>query len=382
VRLLAAQDRLAAFRGGFPAVPLSARRIAGLLDAPGCVRRQVVDAACVPIDDLAALVGCPPAGQSPFALARARQFERLVTDNDMGPLLRLVRELLGLPVSAAREKDLSASQVSMQFRRNDTAFRAELTRRYVREMLDGDDRAVNLLRSPILELAIGGVPMPVEPDAVAYAATGPLHPVEIRSFPCVDGFAEPGQVSAAARQTAVQVLATRELVVRLGHDPQRVSTHGLLVLPENFSLNATGEILDVAPQARRLRRYLDDFPRLDTLARHVPEGVELPHPRQPGTGEPSREASAQAAEALAALPYRFTDGCVACPLFAFCRAEADAVGSVARLGSLAANVCGDVSTVEQALALAHGERTPVTAAERAVAAELGRAATALALAAR
>ena len=27
MRLLAAQDRLAAFRGGFPAVPLSARRI-------------------------------------------------------------------------------------------------------------------------------------------------------------------------------------------------------------------------------------------------------------------------------------------------------------------------------------------------------------------
>lgn len=376
MNLPTAQDRLAAFRGGFPAVPLTARRIAGLLDAPGCVRRQVVDAAAVPIDDLAALLGCPRAGQSPFALARAAQFEKLVTDNDMGPLLRLVRDLLGLPVTAAREKDLSTAQVTAQFDRGDVDFRATLTRTYLREMLTGDERAVNVLRNPILHLSIGGVPMPVEPDAVAYAATGPLHPVEIRSFPCVDGFAEPGQVSAAARQTAVQVLATRELVAGLGHDPDRVATDGLLVMPENFSLAATGAVLDVTPQVRRLRRYLDDFPRLDRLADHLPYDLSLP---RPAPGVPPRDRAEQAAEALSAVPYRFTDGCVGCPLFAFCRAAAQADGSVARLGSAAANLCGDVSTVEHALALAHGDRAPATAAERAVAAELGRAAVAAAL---
>jgi hypothetical protein len=50
---------------------------------------------------------------------------------------------------------------------------------------------------------------------------------------------------------------------------------------------------------------------------------------------------------------------------------------VARLGSAAANLCGDVGTVAAALDLAHGLRVPADPAEQAVAADLGRAAAVL-----
>jgi hypothetical protein len=371
----AAQARLTEFRGGFPVAPLDVRRVAGLLDVPGCVRRQVVDAATVHMEALARLLGCPPAGRSPFAIARDRRFAQLVTGDAMGPVLALVRERLGAPVTEVRQLDLSADQVRHQYVRGDVGFRASLTSRYVAEMLDGDRCAVNLLRHPILTLSVGGAPIYVEPDVVSYTSTDPLHPVEIRSYPCVDGVADPGRVSVTAREVAVHVLATRELAATLGHPPDRVGTAGLLVLPRNFTLTATGELVDVAPQARRLRRALDAFPEPATLVARVPPGVALPAlPARDAAPSLRAAAVEQATEAVSALPPRFGDGCPSCGLFAFCRAEQQATGSVARVGTAAANRCGEVATVGAALGLAHGRRAAAGPAERAVAADLGRAA--------
>lgn len=373
---VAARRRVTAFRGAFPAEPLTARRLAGLLDVPGCVRRQVIDLIGAPLDPLAELVGCPPGGQSPFALARARQFEKLVTTGDMGPLLVLLRDRLGAPVEAVREWDLSAEQVLTQYRRGDVEFRARLSEQYLEQMLDGDEKAVNLLRHPVLTLTLGSEPTYVEPDLVAYTTTDPLHPVEIRSYACVDGYADPGRVSLTAREIAVHVLAAREVARRLGRPPGRVASRGLLVLPRDFGLDATGEPLDVAPQVRRIQRALEGFPAPDALARHVPETASLPAlPPRDAPLSVRQDAGQQAADALAALPSRFGDGCLSCGLFAFCRRQEQTSGTVARLGGAAGNLCGDVGTVDAALDLATGRREPATGAERAVAAELSRAAT-------
>jgi hypothetical protein len=375
VNAWAGQDRLAAFRGGFPPGPLDTRRVAGLLDVPGCVRRQVVDAAGVSMDTLAGLLGCPTGGQSPFAIARARQFEKAATEGALGPVLTLVRDRLGAPVTAVRQVDLSAGQVRSQYARGDPDFRARLTRRYVAQMLDRDEAAVNLLRHPVLTLAVGGAPMFVEPDLIGYTSTDPLRPVEIRSYPYVDGLADPAKVSATARELAVHLLAMRELVSGLRHDPTRVGSAGLLVLPRNFSLRATGEVVDVAPQERRLRRALDGFPDPDALVRHLPEGVALPAVPARDAPIPVRaEAADLAAEAVSVLPARFGDGCAGCGLFAHCRREQESSGTVARTGNAAANLCGDVGTLDAALDLAHGARAAATPAERAVAADLTRAA--------
>lgn len=376
----AAEQRLVAYRGDCPTQPLTARRLAGLLDVPGCVRRQVLDAVGAPLDPLAELVGAPPGGQSPFAITRARQFEALVTTGDMGPLLVLLREQLDAPVTAVRERDLSPEQVRTQYRRGDAAFRARLSEQYLGQMLHGEEAAVNLLRRPVLTLTLGGEPTFIEPDLVAYTTTDPLHPVEIRSYACVDGIADPGQVSLTAREIAVHVIAAQEVAHRLGHDRARVATRGLLTLPRNFTLEATGRPLDVAPQVRRLRRALAGFPARAALARHLPEGVSLPAPPPRDAPATVRTAAAeQAAEALGALPSRFGDGCLSCGLFTFCRDQQQAAGAVARLGGAASNLCGDVGTVTAALELAEGRRAPTTGAEQAVAGQLSRAAKIAAL---
>lgn len=370
---------LARFRGDFPAAPLTARRVAGLLDVPGCTRRQVLDAATVATDQLATLLGCPPAGQSPFAIARARQFLRRVTEPGMSGLLPLVRERLGAPVTAVRQRDLSAREVRSQYARADPDFRATLARQEVARMLAGDEVAVDLLRQPMLTLDVGGAPIFLEPDVLCYTATHPLHPVAIRDYPCVDGVADEHKVSATARETAVGVLATRALAARLGDDPDRVGTAGLLVLPADHGLRPTGEVVDVAPQARRIHRALATFPDPPTLERHVPTEVWLPALPTPDAPEAAwADAAAQAAEAVGALPARFGDGCLSCPLFQHCRAETGAQQAVSRTGTAVATFCGDVGATDQALALAHAERPPQTAAEEAVADDLGRAAAAAA----
>lgn len=382
-----ARDRLVHFRGDFPAKPLDARRIAGLLDAPGCMRRQVVDAASIPIKDLAPMLGCRAPSQSPFALQRGIRFEQTVTANAMTFLLPLVRKELQLDVRDVRQLDLSKPQISTQYPairdpRKITELRIKLTRDHTAEMLVGEHRAINLLRHPYLRFDLGDMPAFLEPDLIAYAAsTGGLAPIEIKSFPRIDGVADPIKVAEAARQTAVYLVALRHLVTDLGHCDDRISTRGLLVMTRNFNLDATGELLNLRPQVLRLERMLTQFPHVTDLATHVPATVSLPAiPASDASDAVRRAAHAQAREAVAAIPMRMGDGCVACPLFDFCRSQAQLQDSVAQLGTQAANTCGDVGTVTAALDLAAGRRAPTDIAEGAVADELRRAATAIRLA--
>jgi hypothetical protein len=273
--------------------------------------------------------------------------------------------------------NLAPGQVGAQFVRDDPAFRAGLTRGHLRDVLAGrGEAAVTLLHQPVLALRVGGAPIYVEADLLGHTSTDVLRPVEIRPHPCVDGVAEQTGLVATAREVAVHVLAVRELASRLGHDPGRVATAGLLVLPRDFTLVAAGQALDVAPQVRRLQRTLAAFPAPPALARQVPASVALPAMPEQAAAPPAWDhAAAQAVEAVSALPARFGDGCSGCPLFRFCRSEQQAAGSVARLGSAALNLCGEIGTVAAALDLAHGRRVPTSATEQAVGAELGRAAT-------
>lgn len=369
----------ARFRGGFGQQGLSARRIAGLLEVPGCARREVLDAAELPLDTVAELLGCPPGRQSPFAHARARQFEKLCTTGDMGPLLALVRDELGVPVREARERDLSAPQVKSQHPRGDLGYRARLTRQELAAMLAGDEAAVNLLRAPVLALRLGEQLVHLELDAVAYTTSGPLHPVGLHTFPCVDGVADPAQVAAAARQMAVHVLASRQLAVELGHPADRVATRGLLVIPRNFGLHPTGAVVDLAPQVRRLERILATFPDPERILPDLAGAPALPAPPAGDDPDARQAAAAQVADAVGALRHRFGDGCLNCPLFAFCRRENDAGDAVSRVGTAAANMCGGVTRVGDALELAAGLRAPDGAAEQALATGLGRAERALEL---
>ena len=380
---------LEGFRGEFPRQPLNARRVAGALEAPGCQRRTALDAAAVNLDKLGGLIGNVPRDrqdrQSPFAITRGNQFERQVTDNGMAEVVALARRHLGLEIPEVRELDLSASELRDAYpgltgaRMNE--LRATLTRQRVEDMLTDPTQAYNLVRHAMTRLDFGGEPVYLELDVLAFAVDGRIHVVEIKSYPRIDGRADPTKASATVRQTAVYVVSLQQLMVEIGAVADVVDTNTMIVLPENLSFRPTAVTIDIDMYARRLRRQLASVPLAAEILDAIPLGTRLP--AHPGDGAGADEldvAAAAARAALATLPARFSDGCASCPLFRHCRDEAELHGSTARLGSVVAGACGNVTDIGAALALAEGRRTPADASEAAVAAALARGAAAARLA--
>ena len=373
---------LDSFRGEFLRQPLNARRVAGALEAPGCQRRTVLDAAAVNLDKLGSLVsGLPRDRQSPFTLTRGNQFEQQVVANGMAEIVSLARHHLGLEIPEVRQHDLSAPALREAYpgvtgtKMNE--LRARLTRQRAEEMLTDPTQAYNLIRHAMTRLDFGGETAYLEQDVLAFAIDGRIHVVEIKSYPRIDGRADPTKASATIRQTAVYVLSLQQLMVEISAPPDVVNTTTMIVLPENLFFRPTAVTIDIDMYVRRLRRQLASVPRAAEILAGIPDGTSLPAHPGDGAGDDEMAAAAMAArEALASLPPRFTDGCVSCPLFHHCRDEAELHGSTARLGSAVAGVCGNVTDIAAALDLAEGRRAPANASEAAVAATLARGAAA------
>jgi hypothetical protein len=378
---------LEGFRGQFPRQPLNARRVAGALEAPGCERRTALDAAAVNLDKLASLIsGTPRDRQSPFAITRGNQFEQQVMANGMAEIVSLARGHLDLEIPEVRQHDLSASALRVAYpgvtgtKMNE--LRAKLTRQRVEEMLSDPTHAYNLIRHAMTRLDFGGETVYLEQDVLAFAVDGRIHVVEVKSYPRIDGRADPTKTSATVRQTAVYVLSLQHLMVEIAAPPSVVNTTTMIVLPENLSFRPTAATIDIDMYVRRLRRQLASVPRASEILDALPAGIQLPAPPAEGaTAADLAAAGAAAREALAPLPPRFTDSCVSCPLFHHCRDEADLHGSTARLGSAVASACGSVTDIAAALDLAEGGRSPADASETAVAATLARGAAASRIAA-
>ncbi|RKN49590.1 hypothetical protein [Micromonospora endolithica] len=348
------EARLAAIRGGGPARRHNARTIAALTGNPGCTRRAVLDGAGVDKPALAERIGFPARfGQSRFAITRGNAFEAQVKADGGTELLRLVAERLGVPVpDSATWTDLGGAD-DLPDRRDRS--RAALT-------ADGSGAA--LFDHPLLALDVGGRRVHLEPDLVAARLAGRFHVVEIKSFPVIDGQADPAKVSAAAIQSAVYVLALRDLLAAAGRDAELVSHEVVLVCPRDFANQPVASLVDVRKQLLVLRRQLDRMARLDTLLATVPADF---------TADPTADPAALRA-ALSRVEARYAPECLAaCELAYFCRHEAG--GHTAVLGRPVREALGGVASVAEVLALAAGEHAPDP--EREEAAALLRAAARL-----
>ena len=124
--------------------------------------------------------------------------------------------------------------------------------------------------------------MHLEPDLVAARLDGRFHVVEIKSFPVIDGQADPAKVAAAAIQSAVYVLALRELLAAAGQDPELVSHEVVLVCPRDFANQPVASLLDVRKQLLVLRRQLDRMARIDDLLDAAAGGLQPRPGRRPG----------------------------------------------------------------------------------------------------
>ncbi|MCL2585474.1 MAG: hypothetical protein FWE35_23795 [Streptosporangiales bacterium] len=355
-------DRLDRLRGRPLPLRHTARTISALAANPGCARRALLDASGTDKVKVAARAGFPaPSGQSEFAIARGNAFEARVKEDGAAPLLALLREHLGLDVTEARYDDLS-----------DTGGEGN-ERRYhrTRELLAGaDDNGAGgtMIDHPLLRLEVGGRYAYLEPDLVAFQVRGQFHVVEIKSFPVIDGQAEPAKVAAAAIQSAVYVLALRDL---LGDD-ELVHHETVLVCPENFSGRPVAVSLDVRRQLTVLRRQLSRIARITDLADLYPGDLTFDLDPDPGTGAPRRPPEELRA-AVGAVDANYAPECLStCEMSYLCREEAR--GTTGALGKPVREDFGGVEQVTEALELARGATPPP---ERAEAAQKLRRAAAL-----
>ncbi|WP_460066058.1 hypothetical protein [Streptomyces sp. YKOK-I1] len=337
----ALRQRLAELRGpDVAAKALDARALAALAANPGCKRRAILDGAGVNKAALAEALGSPSAfGQSQFALTRGNAFEAKVKADGGAELLRLVHERLdpgAEPPTTKSTPDLTASGPEGRTARTALA---------LREATEQALGTWTFLDHPMLALDVAGSTAFLEPDAVVVHPDGRWTVVEIKSFPMLDGSADPAKVGAAARQAAVYVLALEQVAARLD-PPPRVRHRVLLVCPKDFSNLPTACAVDVRKQRAVTSRQLARLTRIQDIADALPEGTcfspELP--------------AEQLTAAVEAVPAAYAPECLAaCELAFHCRARSRAAGAVTTLGRSLRAELGGLSTVEDVLSAARGE---------------------------
>ncbi|MFF2201888.1 hypothetical protein [Streptomyces sp. NPDC058145] len=321
-----------------PAKALDARALAALAANPGCRRRAILDGAGVDKAALADRLGAPSGfGQSQFALTRGNAFEAKVKADGGAELLRLVHSRLdpgAEPPAKASVPDLSAHGPEGRTARTALALREAV-----------DAGGWTLLDHPMLALDVAGSLAFLEPDAVVVHPDGSWTVVEIKSFPMLDGSADPAKVGAAARQSAVYVLALEDVAARLDPAP-RVRHRVLLVCPRDFSNLPTASAVDVRKQRAVTARQLARLTRVEDIAGTLPEGTCFAPDR------PAEELTA----AVESVPAAYAPECLsACELAFHCRGRSRADGAVTSLGRPLRAELGGLSTVEDVLSTARGE---------------------------
>ncbi|WP_405644590.1 hypothetical protein [Streptomyces sp. NBC_00019] len=340
----ALRQQLAELRGpDVPAKALDARALAALAANPGCRRRAILDGAGVNKAALAGALGSPSAfGQSQFALTRGNAFEAKVKADGGAELLRLVHERLDRsaePPAQARVPELTA--IGPEGRTARTALA-------LREATEAAGEWT-LLDHPMLALDVAGSPAFLEPDAVVVHPDGTWTVVEIKSFPMLDGSADPAKVGAAARQAAVYVLALEQVAARLTQESApapEVRDRVLLVCPKDFSNLPTASAVDIRKQRAVTGRQLARLTRVQDIAETLPEGTCF---------DPARPAEELTA-AVESVPATYAPECLAaCELAFHCRDRSRAAGAVTSLGRSVRAELGSLTTVADVLAAARGE---------------------------
>jgi hypothetical protein len=213
-----------------------------------------------------------PFGQSPFAFSRGINFERLLRANNYATTLRLLQEKMGFAVGDARTINLRQLHVK---NRDGMRLRADDTRAIVLKILRQHRDAPNLIDGAVLETTVGGVVAHFEADALAARFSGPIHAGEVKSFPVVDGRADPEKLGAALDQVSVYLLLTKRLVDDLGGDHNLVSPVAMLITPCNVALAPTLSVMDVTKRIARTERLLATVPDAIAIADSLPSGVDF-----------------------------------------------------------------------------------------------------------
>lgn len=345
-------DRLNRLRGSAERKANNARSLAALESNPRCALRAVLDAAGADKEKIAAHAGFEmPSGRSVFAMSRGNSFETMVKANGGAELVRLLRQTLELPLKEVAYEDL-----------NEVGGRAANERRYARtrQLLLQAARGIGigtLYDHPMLRFEVGGHPVFLEPDMVAFRAGDRFYIVEIKSFPIVDGQADPSQVKAATSQAAAYIVALRAMLAEAGVGPEAVSETVVLVAPKDFTNRPTADTVDASKQVKALQRQLQRIERIGDLLSALPDGLTFDLAE--GDDKVLRRPAAELIAALDTVPANYRPACLStCELAFFCRDRARARQQVDVLGTAVREQLGGIDTVTTALGLARGRLDP------------------------
>ncbi len=287
-------------------------------------------------------MGAPSSfGQSQFALARGNVFEARVKADGGAELLKLVHACVDSSAAEptpdlVRAPDLSAIGPEGRTARTALALREAVESPGTWTFLD----------HPMLSLDVAGSPAFLEPDAVVVHPDGSWTVVEIKSFPMIDGAADASKVGAAARQSAVYVLALEEVAARLPEAEVLVRDRIVLVCPKDFSNLPAASAVDVRKQRAVTQRQLARLTRVEDIAEALP----------PGTVFDPDLPQAELTAAVEAVPATYAPECLAaCELAFHCRERARDGGAVTALGRPLRAELGSLTTVDAVLAAARGE---------------------------
>lgn len=373
-----AGDELDRVRGTLPRARANARTVAALTENPGCTRRRVIDAAGVAAHELADRLGHPPVrGQSPFAIETGNRFEdRLKRRSEYALLVEALAPFVELPMPP----DLVVEDVNRVGRLRDAQAwmdaRAERTDDVLSRIAAGAADAPHVVDHPVLRFDLAGVTVNLEPDALAFRVGDRLELVEIKSYPIIDGQADPAKLSATAGQSAVYHMALRATLERLGFDPDVLVWSVILVAPRNFGRTPVGHRIPLKKKSMSLERVLRAVPRTGDVLATLPD--DLTFDVDPG-GELGEDAlRAALTVAVSSVDALFVPDCVqTCDMAKFCRAEAWGNDDPARLGRDARDNLAGVHSLADALRLARNGPEPGEAELSDVADALGDAYAAL-----
>ncbi len=306
-------------------------------------------------------------GQSPFAFSRGKTFEAILARDDYEAVFTLLREQLGFAPSDTRAVNLRKG-----FRRNRVGMsdRAIATQALLSRMVRGDAMAPNLVDGAVFETEVGGVVAHFEADTLAARSGGELYPGEVKSFPVVDGRADPEKLGAALDQASVYALLAMRAVDAVGGDPHLISTKVLLITPRNVGLTPMLSTMQVSRRMERIEELFARVPDVREVGEMLPEGLTFDLVAEAAGNPDGRlEVLGSIAEALGVS---YGDSCLAdCGLARFCRSRLHAADDPAVCGRAMTRLLPCVATMARALELSHGA-SPV-GREEAVALQLSRA---------
>ena len=348
-----AKDGLDRIRGSLPKARANARSVAALTENPGCTRRRVIDSAGIAAYQLAEKLGHPTLrGQSPFAIDGGNRFEaRLKERSGYELLVDALTPYVDLP----KPPDLIVEDLGeVPGRRFTQAWmdeRATRTDAALSRIARGQADAPHIVDHPVLRLDLAGVAVNLEPDALAFRVGDKLELVEIKSYPVIDGQADPGKLSSTAGQSAVYHMALRSTLERLGFDPELLEWSVILVAPRNFSRMPVAHRIPLKKKSMSLERVLKSVPQTATVLANLPD--DLTFDVDPDGTLGVDEARDTLATAVSAVDAFYVPDCVqSCDMAKYCRSEAWRNDDPARLGRDARDNLAGVHSLADALRLA------------------------------